>query len=621
MKLRNQPILRQVLGAAGLFVVLMLVGIFWSAVKTRDERADEVQKEARTIATTAAALLNESFAGLDATASSLVRHPALRSFDGPAVTKLFQAMLAEQPFLGNITLRDVDGRLIASGVAAPTANPLTGLVLEGVVRTGRPVASQLVRGTILKKPTVLFGYPVRNDAGKLVGVLGFSVILQRLEALFAKLPLPEGSVVVLADKNNVVMARSVDSEKYLGTPIDAPQTQAGGSPTSFQLDPDGVARFHGNAVIDRGPWLLSVAIPRSEVLRRLDPMFRRNVTLLGVALLLIFFLTLWISWQTAIDLRRLQKAAGRIATGDLSPPEQRIVPNREMAELQASFVTMAEKLREARDTLDRQFAQERKMLEAVQSLQRQVVRQERLAAVGLLVSGIAHELNNPLQAILGTIEVLERETGMPDVVADDIAQVKAQSNRARDIIRNLSRFSKQKPGPPTPVDLRDVISSVVDLRKRELDSAGISLDIETMTVRRVLVAFAEIEQVVLNFVVNAQQAIEGTGKRNGRILIRLADVNKKVRLEVWDDGPGVPAEHEQKLFQPFFTTKPVGTGTGLGLSVSYGIVDAYGGATGYFNNEWGGATFFIELPVASGAESRGADDGAAVLQRRVSSGV
>ena len=105
------------------------------------------------------------------------------------------------------------------------------------------------------------------------------------------------------------------------------------------------------------------------------------------------------------------------------------------------------------------------------------------------------------------------------------------------------------------------------------------------------------------------------------MLIKLTDDARKVRLEVWDDGPGVPPEHEHKLFQPFFTTKPVGAGTGLGLSVAYGIIDAYGGATGYFRNEWGGATFFIELPIASGAEARGADDGAAVLHRRVSSRV
>jgi two-component system NtrC family sensor kinase len=249
------------------------------------------------------------------------------------------------------------------------------------------------------------------------------------------------------------------------------------------------------------------------------------------------------------------------------------------------------------------------------------VRQERLAAVGLLVSGIAHELNNPLQAILGTIEVVERQPDIPAEVVDDIAQVKAQSNRARDIIRNLSRFSKQQASAPSLVDLRDVISSVVQLRKRELDSAAISLDIETSSVEHVLAAFAEIEQVVLNFVVNAQQAIVGTARRSGRILIKLTDDSRKARLEVWDDGPGVPADHEQKLFQPFFTTKPVGAGTGLGLSVSYGIIDAYGGSTGYFKNEWGGATFFIELPIASDTEPRSADDGAAVLRRRVSSRV
>jgi signal transduction histidine kinase len=422
---------------------------------------------------------------------------------------------------------------------------------------------------------------------------------KNVDRVLTTVPLPEGSVARVVEQKDIV-------------PADG---------WGFQLDADGVERFHGSARIGSGPLAVDVGIPRSEVLRRLEPMWRRNLILVALMSLSVLCLASWVAWHTAIALRRLQKAAGRIASGDLSPVEQWPVPNREMAELQISFATMAEKLRHARETLDKQFAQERRMLEAVQSLQRQVVRQERLAAVGLLVSGIAHELNNPLQAILGTIEVVERQSDMPAEVVDDIAQVKAQSNRARDIIRNLSRFSKQQASPPSLVDLRDVISSVVQLRKRELDSAAISLDIEMVSVQHVLAAFNEVEQVVLNFVVNAQQAVADTGRRSGRILIKLTDDTRKVRLEVWDDGPGVPAENEHKLFQPFFTTKPVGTGTGLGLSVSYGIIDAYGGSTGYFRNEWGGATFFIELPVAGGAEAKGADDRAAVLQRRVSSRV
>ena len=258
------------------------------------------------------------------------------------------------------------------------------------------------------------------------------------------------------------------------------------------------------------------------------------------------------------------------------------------------------------------------MLEAVQSLQRQVVRQERLAAVGLLVSGVAHELNNPLQAILGTIELVERQPELPPAVAEEIGFVKTQSNRARDIIRNLSRFSSQQPGTPAAVDLRDVIAEVVQLRKRDLDSASIALDVEMSSTRTVFASFTELEQVALNFVINAQQAIEQQGRPNGRILIRLTDAGKKVRLEVWDNGPGVPSTDEQKLFQPFFTTKPVGKGTGLGLSVSYGIVDAYGGAIGHFNNEWGGATFFFELPQSEPGATQATDDRTAVLRGRVS---
>jgi two-component system NtrC family sensor kinase len=241
------------------------------------------------------------------------------------------------------------------------------------------------------------------------------------------------------------------------------------------------------------------------------------------------------------------------------------------------------------------------MRETLQSLQRQVVRQERLAAVGVLVSGVAHELNNPLQAILGTAELLERHHELGPDALEEIAFVKTQSGRAREIIRNLSRFSSQQSGPPTLVDLREVIGEVVQLRRRDLDNLSIGLDTELTTTRKVYANFTEVEQVTLNFVINAQQSIESAGRTKGRILIRVFDAGKKVRLEVQDDGPGVTPEDEPKLFQPFFTTKPVGKGTGLGLSVSYGIIESYGGAIGYHGNEWGGATFFFELPVTEPA--------------------
>ena len=225
----------------------------------------------------------------------------------------------------------------------------------------------------------------------------------------------------------------------------------------------------------------------------------------------------------------------------------------------------------------------------------------RLPLLATRAFSVAPALNHPLQPILGTLELLERDPGIAPGVLEEIAFVKPQSGRAREIIRNLSRFSSQQSGPPTLVDLREVIDEVVQLRRRDLDSSCIGLSVEVQTDRKVYANFTEVEQVTLNFVINAQQSIEAAGRSRGRVLIKVFDAGKRVRLEVQDDGPGVTPEDEPKLFQPFFTTKPVGKGTGLGLSVSYGIIESYGGAIGHRPNEWGGATFFFELPVSEPA--------------------
>src|SRR5262249_40125298 len=131
-----------------------------------------------------------------------------------------------------------------------------------------------------------------------------------------------------------------------------------------------------------------------------------------------------------------------------------------------------------------------------------------------------------------------------------------------------------------------------------LESEDIELLIDNRSIRSVMAVFTELQQVALNFVVNAEQAILKSGRLPGRITIRGRDEGGRVVLEVEDTGPGVTPEDEAKLFQPFFTTKAVGEGTGLGLSVSYGIIDSMGGKIGYRRAPAGGAMFHFELPVA-----------------------
>jgi len=513
-------------------------------------------------------------------------------------------VLRDHPLLVNILLTDSEGTIKGSGV--PVGAGLDKLAtmdqVRQVVSSGKPVVSELLTGVVSRKPMVVLAYPVRDRAGSVGGMLALAINLERLETLFRGIPLPEGSVVTLTDAQSRVLARSRDAGVYIGKPLDAQPTPLKEVPrTQVLTGPDQVERAYGNAVVDRGPWLLSVGIPTSLAVTRVAPLYRRNMTIAGTAIGAVLLLALALSTLMSRGVNGLRDAARKIAGGDLSPPARTAVPNRELAQLQDAFITMAANLREAHDALDHQVEQERRMREAMQSLQRQVVRQERLAAVGVLVSGVAHELNNPLQAILGTAELLERHRGLSPEALEEIAFVKTQSGRAREIIRNLSRFSSQQSGPPTLVDLRDVIGEVVQLRRRDLDNLSIALDTELTTTRKVYANFTEVEQVTLNFVINAQQAIESGGRKKGRILIRVFDAGKKVRLEVQDDGPGVTPDDEPKLFQPFFTTKPVGKGTGLGLSVSYGIIESYGGVIGYRGNEWGGSTFFFELPVTEPA--------------------
>jgi C4-dicarboxylate-specific signal transduction histidine kinase len=619
--LRTQPILRQAAVAVALLLLPVVLAALWSGSRLRLERADEVEAEAGRIATTATALLDEYFASLDAMASLLVRHPAIVTMDASTVAPVFRTLLSEQPLLNNVVLRDSNAHLVITTAGGSADSPPAAVVLQ-VLATGRPAVSQVEVGPVTRRPIVLLAYPVpaATGSGGLGGVLAISLNLERLERLFANLSLPSGSIVTLVDRNGRVMARSQDSARFIGAQFGPPREPKDVPRTLLQKEVDGVERFHGNAVIERGPWLLSVAIPRSEVLARVAPTYRRNMAFVSVSFMVLVVLGAWLARRFASDLTQLRNAAARIAGGDLSPPAVSLSPNLELAEVQDAFAHMARRLRDTRDALDRQFEQERKMREMLQSLQRQVVRQERLTAVGLLVSGVAHELNNPLQAILGTVELLERRQDLTPEALAEIAFVKTQSGRAHEIIRNLSRFSSQQPGPESAVDLREVIAEVVQLRQADLAKVSIALETELSSVRKVNANFTELEQVTLNFVINAQQAIESAEGTPGRIRIRLTDSGRKVRLEVADNGPGVRPDDEPKLFQPFFTTKPVGKGTGLGLSVSYGIIDSYGGAIGYLRNEWGGATFFFELiaadspPAGSNAKGQTTNDRAPVLR-------
>jgi len=306
-------------------------------------------------------------------------------------------------------------------------------------------------------------------------------------------------------------------------------------------------------------------------------------------------------WLPALS--SLERSAAKVGAGDLSPPSSAAMPSRELEHLRDGFHDMVNRLRTAREAIARQVEEERGMRLELESLQQQVIRQERLAAIGVLVSGIAHELNNPLQTISGFSELLQHDARMDERVRTDLALIHQESARASAIIRNLSRFGRQTESTPTAVSMSEVVSSVIELRQRRLVEQGIQLDREDRPATAAHAVFTELQQVVLNFVINAEQSVRGCPPGSRRIIVRTYGEDDLMHLEVEDSGPGVAPENETKLFQPFFTTKPVGEGTGLGLSVSYGIIHSLGGEIGYRRGALGGALFHFSVPLSEAVPS------------------
>ncbi len=233
-------------------------------------------------------------------------------------------------------------------------------------------------------------------------------------------------------------------------------------------------------------------------------------------------------------------------------------------------------------------------LKEIQGMQAQLVRSERLAAVGQLSAGIAHEINNPLGGIMGFAEMLLK-SGLSGQQREDAETILRESRRLRDIVQDLLRFGRGGMGKSEPVDLAGALESALRLAAFELRRAGIAVERSLAPgLPKVRGDGGQLQQVFLNVVMNACHAMEG-GK-GGRLRVLASAADGRVTLRFEDNGTGIPVENLDRIFEPFFTTKPSGKGTGLGLSVSYGIIQEHKGTIRAENVPGGGAAFVVELP-------------------------
>ena len=253
------------------------------------------------------------------------------------------------------------------------------------------------------------------------------------------------------------------------------------------------------------------------------------------------------------------------------------------------------------EALLRDVSERRKLEDQGRDVYHQLLQSEKLAALGQTVSGVAHELNNPLATILTWSERLAGRT-LDAVTKRGIDTILSESERAAKIVRNLLTFSRKRHTTRSMVDMNQVVRETLSLRGYEQRVSNITtIDALATGLPEVFADPHHLKQVLLNLMINAEQAMLSANGRGTLILRTWYDAEaESVLLEINDDGPGVPDDVQSKIFDPFFTTKSIGKGTGLGLTVAYAIVQDHGGRIRVRSVDGHGASFYVELPTGSG---------------------
>ena len=317
---------------------------------------------------------------------------------------------------------------------------------------------------------------------------------------------------------------------------------------------------------------------RADILR-INQRLRRNLLYsMGILLVVSLAAFLFITFKIVLPLRMIERATGRIAKGDFTPLEVRNT-NDEIQRVMEALNRMADELDTRRD---------------------QLVQAQKLSSIGTLASGIAHQLNNPLNNISTSCQILVEEKGCDKKLEERmLANIEQETLRARDIVRGLLEFSRNEKFSLDRIPLDQVVSRAARLTSSQIPP-GISLRTDVDPSLVVAIDFQRIQEALINLILNAVQAID---EPTGEVVVtgRTSADGASALLTVQDTGKGIPAELRERIFDPFFTTKDVGSGTGLGLYVVYGIIKQHHGRIWVEDAQGKGTAFHIDLPREQGA--------------------
>lgn len=241
-----------------------------------------------------------------------------------------------------------------------------------------------------------------------------------------------------------------------------------------------------------------------------------------------------------------------------------------------------------------------------EKLEQQLRQAEKLSALGHMISGVAHELNNPLAVVRGYLELILQHHDLPEKTRKDLEKVAYESNRAAKLVSNFLSFAREQPAHREKVQVNDILNRIVDVRRFDLKLSNIEIELELdADLPTTNADMDQLQQVFVNLIENALQVLKAQkGDRDKRLRIVTLKENQYVVVQIEDNGPGIDEKVAPHIFEPFFTTKEVGSGTGLGLSIAYSIISDHEGRIFYYPVETGGAGFRLEIPITDAEKSK-----------------
>ncbi|MFW6206001.1 MAG: cache domain-containing protein, partial [Gemmatimonadota bacterium] len=521
-----------------------------------------------------------------------------------------RAALRERRPMAGTEIFDAD----ALGRESPALRDRARIPLSPTLHTSRNGNGTLTDGLVLTGAA-----PVRDSEGRVIGVLYAGHLINHdvniVDKVWHELYVDEnggtGTVTIfLRDIRVSTNVRTDEGERALGTRVSDQVRDAvledGGTwnARAFVVDDWYITAYEPVRSVDgQVVGMIYVGLPEASYVATRNGVILSFLLIATVGFLLVIGVTYLGIQRMTRPLSQMVDATRSIAAGDFDHEVQVDAHSEgEISRLAASFNLMLHSLRDMRADLEEwgrtleEKVEER--TKALVQMRDRVAQSQRLASIGMLAAGVAHEVNNPLGGILALTGLTLEELPEDDPNRSNLEEVIRQTERCRDIVKRLLEFSRQTEVSTEELDLNQVLASTVDLISRQ--SLFMNIDVRKDLdphLPQVLADRSQLQQVFMNILMNAAQAMDEEGTLT--VVSRTLPDAQGVELEFADTGHGIPREHLDKIFDPFFTSGKEGHGTGLGLSIAYGIITRHQGSISVESEVGEGTTFTIRLPTAS----------------------